>query len=436
MSDLDGDRDGDAAEHWRRVAEAPRGARGPGPAPAGARRRRAGAADRAGVASAAARPAGAPPSAAALAWPCGLAGAPPRRGEPAALDGAPPPPPLDRAGGGRAPGGATGAAVEQALLDAPGDVVVLVPEGTRLAPGAPERLAAAADGAAAAAPGRARAASWSSATPVDGLVLAAGLELVLEDGAPVPVAVGAGRAPGGVAGGPLRAALATGLALDRRAVREVGGVAPLATVDAAAVDVVDRLVAAGHRVELVAPAVAIDERPVAPAARSPVPSTRRRGRGPTWSTAAAPRCDGPRRAPPPGGRPDDRRALGEGRPAVGRLAPGLRRRLELARLGHRATVRTIDRADELAARAADVHVVVRGLRRAGHAGPAPGPVDHQPPSRWPTPSSTRPTWCWWPRLATRRRSGPAPPPPSRCSCRPPTTAGSARWRPIPPTATT
>ncbi|MEZ5181031.1 MAG: hypothetical protein R2702_04005 [Acidimicrobiales bacterium] len=53
--------------------------------------------------------------------------------------------------------------------------------------------------------------------------------------------------------------------------------APLATVDAAAVDVVDRLVAAGHRVELVAPAVAIDERPVAPAgaiARPVDPATR------------------------------------------------------------------------------------------------------------------------------------------------------------------
>ncbi|HRW38508.1 MAG TPA: glycosyltransferase [Aquihabitans sp.] len=370
MSELDGHLDGDAAAHWRRVAEARREehealARRPLVRAAVALERRS--------APAVARAQAAGRRGAALARRAGLAArAAPRRPRAVAALRELDPPSSPSPSSSPSPAAvlalapdASGAAVERALQEASADVVVLVPAGTHLAPGAAERLAAAVRaGAAAAAPVVVHGLRpWSHATPVDGLVLAAGLDLVLHDGAPAVVAHGAATAVGAAEPGAVRAALATGLALDRRAVAAVGGVAPLGSLDAAAVELVDRLVVEGRRVALVADAVAIDERPLPSAAAIVRPLD---PASPAWAAVVDRRGASLRRAATGAGRLEVALTIAAPSAKVAarwgdwHLASAVA--AELGRLGHGATVRTIDRADELAARAADVHVVVRGLR--------------------------------------------------------------------------
>jgi glycosyltransferase involved in cell wall biosynthesis len=242
-----------------------------------------------------------------------------------------------------------------------------------------ERLVAAVDGSAVAAvpvlvhPRR----PLRRATAHDGLVRAAGVGLRLDgDGTPVAELLDAGAVgrPGGAA---VDVAAGSGAALvvDRAAYEAVGGLAPDDDLDAAAVELCVRLRAAGGRVVLLSRAVVVDHRPV---------RARRDLRfavdpaGPGWAAAidrsgvvlrrAADRpVDPPER---PDGRPDPalQFAITIAAPSAKvaarwgdwHLAEALAE--SLRRLGHDVRLQTVDRADDLAGRASDVHLVLRGLR--------------------------------------------------------------------------
>jgi glycosyltransferase involved in cell wall biosynthesis len=205
------------------------------------------------------------------------------------------------------------------------------------------------------------------ATPHDGLVRAAGVDLRLDaDGAPRAEARGAGTAPRAdapVAG--VDAGAGAGLLVDRAAYEAAGGLAAADDLDAAVVELCARLRAQGGQVVLVPRAVVVDGRAV---------RSRRELRlvtdpaGPGW--AAAVRRSGAvlRRAADPRDEVPLRFALTVAAPSAkvaGRwgdwhLAQALAG--SLGRLGHETRVQTAAQADSLAGRACDVHVVLRGLR--------------------------------------------------------------------------
>jgi Glycosyl transferases group 1 len=232
-----------------------------------------------------------------------------------------------------------------------------------------ERLVAAVDGATVAAvpllvhPRR----PLHRATAHDGLVRAAGVELRLDgDGTPVAELSDAGTVPrpgGGVAD--VDAGSAAALFVDRRAYEAAGGWAATDELEAAAVELCARLRAAGGGVVLVPDAVVVDHRPVR--ARRDLRFAVDPG-GATWAAAI------------------DRSGAVLRRVADGRAEPTLRFAITVAapsakvaarwgdwhlahaladslrRLGHRVRVQTADHADDLAGRACDVHLVLRGLR--------------------------------------------------------------------------
>lgn len=250
------------------------------------------------------------------------------------------------------------------------DVVVLVPAGVDLLGTSAAQLAAALrPGVGLATPtvvhGRRRG---LDATPVDGRVLAAGLDLVIEGGVAVPVPRHAGRSPR--VADPLEpvavaAALGAGVALDRRAALAVGGLAPVGDLDAAVVELADRLAEAGQGSVHVSTAVAVDRRPPAGPAALDRPID---PRSTSWAKVLDRRGARLRRRaePAPGGRMELAFTIAAPSAKVAErwgdwhLAGALA--AELARLGHGATVRPVDRAEQPVVRSADVHVVVRGLR--------------------------------------------------------------------------
>jgi glycosyltransferase involved in cell wall biosynthesis len=278
-----------------------------------------------------------------------------------------------------APGGAR-AVLARAIATSGAAVVGVVHAATE--PQTPdwlERLVAAVDGSAVAAvpvlvhPHR----PLRRATAHDGLVRAAGVALRLDShGTPVAELLDAGALPRpGGAAVDVAAGSGAALVVDRAAYEAVGGLAPDDDLDAAAVELCVRLRAAGGRVVLLSSAVVVDNRPV---------RARRDLRfavdpaGPGWAAAidrsgavlrrAADRpVDPPER---PDGRPDPalQFAITVAAPSAKvaarwgdwHLAEALAE--SLRRLGHEVRLQTADRADDLAGRASDVHLVLRGLR--------------------------------------------------------------------------
>ena len=198
-------------------------------------------------------------------------------------------------------------------------------------------------------------------TPADGSVLTAGIDIVIDEtGAPAARARDAGRSPH-LEQRTEDVAAATGcLLVDRRALERAGGLAPLAAPDAAIGDLCARLEAGGGKIVAVRSTFAIDHatRPAMPEViihrdwRAVVER-----QGPTlWRRAAG----------VPVGDDRLRFAITIAAPSA-KLAPrwgdwhlagGLARALE--RAGHSARVQTLDRADDLAGRSCDVHLVLRG----------------------------------------------------------------------------
>jgi hypothetical protein len=261
------------------------------------------------------------------------------------------------------------AALARAIETSTPDLVgVMAATGEPQSGGWLDRLAAAIDGPVVAAvplvvhPVRP---AWH-ATPHDGLVRAAGVRLRLDTaGAPVPEAIAAGTAPR--AHGPatdVDAGTGAGLLVDRVAYEAAGGLAASDDLDAAVVELCARLRAQDGRVVLVPGAVVVDPRPVR-SRRALRLATDPAGAG--W--AAAVRRSGAmlRRAADPRPEPPLRLALTVAAPSPKmarrwgdwHLAQALAESLRCG--GHEVRVQTADRADGVAGRACDVHVVLRGL---------------------------------------------------------------------------
>lgn len=263
--------------------------------------------------------------------------------------------------------GATSVELGARLRQLDVEVAVVVPTGVRLLPGSAERLVAAVRSPVAVAgptvvhEARAR----RDATPADGRTLAAGLELSLVDGVPTMAAREAGR-PVATRGEAVEVGgvLAAGATIDLARADAVGGLAPVGDLDAALVELADRLVADGATIVHVPGTVAIDGRPVgsADALERPIdPGSA------SWERVVDRRGSSLRR------RADAASAGLEVAITIAAPSAKVAERwgdwhlasalgAELGRLGHRATVRSVDRADDLVARSADVHLVVRGLR--------------------------------------------------------------------------
>jgi hypothetical protein len=207
------------------------------------------------------------------------------------------------------------------------------------------------------------------ATPHDLSVRAAGFEIVsTADGVPVAQARESGtdprlhREPVDVASG-----TSACLVVQRIAYDEVGGLAAIDDLDAAVVDLCARLRERGRRVVAVPSSVVTDHRLVRSrrALRTPV------GEGsPGWQTVVDRHGPALRRAAAPERPGRLRFAITSAAPSA-KVAPrwgdwhfgnDLARALE--RLGHAVIVQTADRADDLAGRSCDVHIVLRGLARA------------------------------------------------------------------------
>jgi glycosyltransferase involved in cell wall biosynthesis len=281
--------------------------------------------------------------------------------------------------GSAAPSGTRAAIAAAVAASDPGVVGIIHAAAEPLTPDWLERLVAAVDGSAVAAvpvlvhPHR----PLRRATAHDGLVRAAGVGLRLDgDGTPVAELVDAGSAsrPGG-ATVDVTAGSGAALVVDRTAYEAVGGLAPGDDLDAAAVELCVRLRAAGGRVVLVPGAVVVDHRPVRTRQELRY-AVNPAGRG--WAAAidrsgALVRRAAERTAAPPvrvDGRPDPalRFAITVAAPSAKvasrwgdwHLAQALAE--SLRRLGHKARLQTADRADDLAGRASDVHLVLRGLQ--------------------------------------------------------------------------
>ena len=203
-------------------------------------------------------------------------------------------------------------------------------------------------------------------TPHDGLVRALGVAIADVDGVPVPSWIGPGSLPDLSNSSPVDVPLASaaGVVIDRAAAEAIGGLRPLADIDAAVLDLCCGVRGAGQRVLLVPNAVVIDSRPVRRAAelRHPVDP-----QGVAWRNVVEARGSLLQHIAQPN-RSILRIACTVAAPSrkVARrwgdwhLAEGLAG--ELRRLGHEVRLQTADQADDLAGRACDVHLAVRGLR--------------------------------------------------------------------------
>ena len=203
-------------------------------------------------------------------------------------------------------------------------------------------------------------------TPHDSRVRSAGLSLDLSDGVPVVTALGAGATPA-----PERPAHSVGAAsaacllLERAGYQRAGGLPLADDLDVAVAELCVKLQARGGAVVVVPGSVMTDARPVPSrrALRSPIPPASR-----TWRAAVE--RSGPAfvRATRPSAACSTRFAFTVAAPSrkvaprwgdwhlAEAMAAALRRR------GHDVLLQTADRADHPAGRAADVHVVVRGLQ--------------------------------------------------------------------------
>jgi len=205
----------------------------------------------------------------------------------------------------------------------------------------------------------------SHATPHDGRVRSAGLSLELYGGVPVVTARGAGDTPA-----PQRpvhevgAASAACLLVDRAGYQRSGGLPLTDDLDVAVAELCVKLQARGGAVVVVPGSVMTDARPVPSrrALRSPIPAA-----SSAWRAAVE--RSGPAfvRATRPSSACLTRFAFTVAAPSL-KVAPrwgdwhlAEAMAAALRRRGHDVLLQTADRADHLAGRAADVHVVVRGL---------------------------------------------------------------------------
>jgi hypothetical protein len=249
-------------------------------------------------------------------------------------------------------------------------VCVTLATTTLLEPAVYARLADAVDGTAvvAAVPTAVHPLRGSTrATPHDGRVRAVGLVVDVADDAPILRAPDAGAAPRAAVGPPqpIEGASAACMVVDRRALEAAGGVPETADPDVACFELVRQLRARGARVVAVPSAVVVDRRPVRTrrALDEPVPTDTMAWRGyvdahgPELLRTASPRPAGALRIAVTVAAPNEKVA-----PRWGdwHLAEAFAR--SLRKLGHLVRVQTFDHSDDLAARASDVHVVVRGLR--------------------------------------------------------------------------
>ena len=203
------------------------------------------------------------------------------------------------------------------------------------------------------------------ATKHDGLVRAAGVSLRLDAGVPRAEARGAGTTarPGDPAV-EVDAGTGAGLLVDRVAYQAAGDLAAAGDLDAAVVELCARLRAQGGRVVLVPAAMVVDHRPVRSRRELHLVAD---PAGPGWrdavhrSGAVLRRAADPRSCPPltmavtvaaPSAKVAAR--WGDWHMAQA-LAASLRSR------GVEVRVQTADRAADLATRACDVHLVLRGL---------------------------------------------------------------------------
>ena len=255
-------------------------------------------------------------------------------------------------------------------IDASGPDLVGLVSGTSepLDAGWLERLAAAIDGSAVVAvpllvhPYR----PLRRATAHDGLVRAAGVGLrVDDDGIPLAEALGAGTNPG--PGGPVTqvsAGSGAALLVDRAAYQAAGGLAAADDLDAAVVDLCAHVRAQGGRVVLVPDVVVVDHRPVRDRRelKFAVDPT-----GPGWAATIHRSGAVLRRAADTRPRPPLRVAVTVAAPSAKvasrwgdwHVAQALA--ASLRRLGHEVLLQTADRADDLAGRSCDIHLVLRGL---------------------------------------------------------------------------
>jgi glycosyltransferase involved in cell wall biosynthesis len=244
----------------------------------------------------------------------------------------------------------------------------MLASSTALEPGWLARLAQAVDGTAVTAasalvvhPLR----PTGHATPDDGRVRNRGLLLSVERDAPVLRAEGAGAPvtldphPSPIAG-----ASAACLLVDRRAYEAAGALPDYDDIDVAVFELCRRLRARGGEVVLVPDAVVVDQRGVATpralgspvATNAPAWQAYVEAHGPDLMRAADPLLAGRRRFALTVAAPSEKVA-----PRWGDWHLALAFARALRRRGHVVRVQTLDHADDLAGRACDVHLVVRGI---------------------------------------------------------------------------
>lgn len=267
------------------------------------------------------------------------------------------------------------AAADEAVASADAEVVVLL--GPRTTPVAPDWAAVL---AAVVLEGRTVAAAplvlhptrgWRAATPDDGRVRSLGLDVVVDtDGTPVPRARGAGTvADPGAPGDEVASATGAAVAVRRDAWLAAGGLtgsaAQATSAHPAVVDLCRRLRLDGGAIRTVPAAVVEDATPVDRRAelRSPVDVD-----DPGWRRVVE--AGGPAllRSPSRGEDPAPPSVVITTAVPSAKIAPrsgdwlyaGLFAEA-LRRAGHAVRVQTADRADDLAGRVGDVHLVLRGL---------------------------------------------------------------------------
>lgn len=209
----------------------------------------------------------------------------------------------------------------------------------------------------------------TQATADDLLVRWAGLEVVVgPDGAPRPVGSQAGTAPDLTTPSSPIASAATAVVVDRSAWLRAGGLGAAADgpmdLDGALVDLCTRLRAGDGEVVVVPAAAVIDDRPVRSAADLAGPIS---PASPAWASVVDRHGPALVRAARGEQVRSSSFAITTATPSA-KMAPfsGDWHFAELfaralRRAGHDVAVRTLDGADSLAARSADVHVVLRGL---------------------------------------------------------------------------